>query len=209
MENNITELVFILDQSGSMAGLTDDTIGGFNSMLAKQKDTPGECYVTTVLFNDDAVTIHDRLPLAEVPDMTKKDYCPQSCTALLDAVGDTIRHIADIHRYVRAEDVPGKTLFIITTDGMENASHRYSADAIRQMIRQKREESGWEFLFLGANIDAVETAERYGIDRKRAVTYKADRAGTEEMYACMEKAAVAYRVDSRISDDWVTDITGD
>ena len=161
-KNNTTELVFILDRSGSMAGLEADTIGGFNAMLEKQKKEDGKCYVSTVLFSNDSSVLHDRLPLEQVAPMTDRDYDVGGCTALLDAVGGAIRHISNIHKYARAEDVPAQTLFVITTDGMENASRRYGADEVRRMIAEKKEQ-GWEFLFLAANIDAVQTAKRFGI----------------------------------------------
>ena len=158
-----TELVFILDRSGSMSGLETDTIGGFNSMIAKQKKEAGEALVSTVLFDNESVVIHDRLPLEDVPPMTEKEYFTLGCTALLDAVGGAIHHIGNIHKYARSEDVPEHTLFVITTDGMENASRRYSTRRVKEMIQRQKEKYGWEFLFLGANIDAVETAGHLGI----------------------------------------------
>lgn len=163
MKTNLTELVFILDRSGSMQGLEKDTIGGFNAMLEKQKKEPGEALVSTVLFDDRIEMLHDRVKLGEVRPITEKEYCVRGCTALLDAVGGAIRHIGNIHKYARPEDVPERTLFVITTDGMENASRRYTADKVRRMIEHEKEKYGWEFLFLGANIDAVETAGSLGI----------------------------------------------
>ena len=157
----MTELVFILDRSGSMAGLEADTIGGFNSMIARQKQEAGEALVSTVLFDNESVVIHDRLPLAKVPLMTKKEYFTRGCTALLDAVGGAIHHIGSIHKYARREDVPEKTLFVITTDGYENASRRYNYETVRRMIERQKEKYGWEFLFLGANIDAAKEAARW------------------------------------------------
>ncbi len=171
MKNGITELVFILDRSGSMHGLEKDTIGGFNSMLEEQRRKDGRALVTTVLFNSDYEILHDRLALEKVPAMTEDDYRVGSCTALLDAVGRTVEHISEIHRYARLEDVPENTLFVITTDGLENASRNYTADRVRKMIEDKKKEFGWEFLFLGANIDAVGTASRIGISEDRAVKY--------------------------------------
>ena len=165
MKNNVTELVFILDKSGSMAGLEKDTIGGFNAMIEKQKKEDGACYVSTVLFSDESQMLHDRLPLEQVPQMTDRDYEVCGCTALLDAIGDCIRHIENIHKYARAEDLPAHTLFVITTDGQENASHRYTGEKIKKMIGRQKEKYGWEFLFIGANIDAVATASRYGIEK--------------------------------------------
>ena len=158
----MTELVFILDRSGSMSGLEADTIGGFNSMIEKQKKEAGEALVSTVLFANDSTVIHDRLPLSEVPPLTEKEYFTRGCTALLDAVGGAIHHIGNIHKYARREDVPEKTMFIITTDGYENANRRYDYERVRRMIERQKERYGWEFLFLGANIDAAKEAARFG-----------------------------------------------
>ena len=174
----MTELVFILDRSGSMTGLEAATIGGFNSMLAQQKKEAGEALVSTVLFANDSTVIHDRLPLGEVPPLTEKEYFTCGCTALLDAVGGAIHHIGNIHKYARHEDVPEKTMFIITTDGYENASRRYDYEHVRRMIERQKEKYGWEFLFLGANIDAGKEAARFGIGADRSVNYKCDEAGT-------------------------------
>ena len=157
----MTELVFILDRSGSMSGLEKDTIGGFNSMLEKQRKEPGDAVVSTVLFDNETEVIHDRVVIADVPNLTDKEYFVRGCTALLDAVGGAIQHIGNVHKYARKEDVPEKTLFIITTDGMENASHHYTYDKVRNMIERQKERYGWEFLFLGANIDAAAEAKRY------------------------------------------------
>ena len=176
--NNITELVFILDRSGSMAGLEDDTIGGFNALIEKQRALPGQAYVSTVLFDNDAKVVHDRVKLADVKPMTRRDYQVGGCTALMDALGGAIHHIVNVHRYARPEDVPEHTLFVITTDGMENASRRYSSDKVKAMIEHEKAKYGWEFLFLAANIDAVETAARFGIGAERAVNYQADSQGT-------------------------------
>ena len=178
MKKGLTELVFILDMSGSMAQLTDDTIGGFNSVLKEHNDGKGEVLVTSYLFNNESRMIHDRLPIADVPPMTEREYTARGCTALLDAIGEAIEHIVGIHRYIREEDIPEHTIFVITTDGMENASHKFSTGYIRAKIRHEQEKYGWEFLFLAANIDAVETAEAYGIDRSRAVDYHADSEGS-------------------------------
>lgn len=202
MKNNITELVFILDRSGSMAGLESDTIGGFNALLEKQRTQPGTAYVTTVLFANRAVTIHDRLPLEKVPAMTRQDYTVGGCTALMDAIGQTIRHMVDIHRYARPEDVPEHTLFVITTDGMENASHIYSSDQVKAMIAHEKEKYGWEFLFLAANIDAVQTAARFGIDADRAVDYTADGQGTRVLYNTVSDAVSALRTHASLASDW-------
>ena len=182
IKNGITELVFILDRSGSMAGLESDTIGGFNAMIKKQKKQKGKCYVSTVLFDDISEVLHDRISLDDIKPMTDKEYTVRGCTALIDAVGGAIRHIGNIHKYARKEDVPEHTMFIITTDGMENASRKYNSDKVREMIKRQKEKYGWEFLFIGANIDAVETASRYGIDEDRAVNYVPDSAGTHILY---------------------------
>ena len=168
-KNNITELVLILDRSGSMAGLEGDTIGGFNALIEKQKKEPGECYVSTVLFDNTVEVLHDRAKLNDIKKLTEEEYFVRGCTALIDAIGGAIKHIKKIHKYIRPEDVPDKTMFVITTDGMENASHQYDSDTVKEMIEQQKKEFGWEFLFIGANIDAVETAANIGIGRDRAV----------------------------------------
>lgn len=183
--NEITELVFILDKSGSMYGLESDTIGGFNATLAEQKKQSGKTYVSTVLFSDESKVVHDRADIDTIAPMTESDYAVGGCTALLDALGDAIRHIMNIHKYARPEDVPEHTIFVITTDGMENASRRYTADRIRRMIRTQKEQHGWEFLFLAANIDAVQTARHYGIDEENAVNYEATPEGINKMYCGM------------------------
>lgn len=202
MKNNITELVFILDRSGSMHGLEKDTIGGFNSMIDKQKNQEGECYVSTVLFDDKSEVIHDRVKLSEISPMTDSDYTVGGCTALIDALGGAIHHIGNIHKYARPEDVPEHTMFIITTDGMENASHIYTSDRVRRMIERQKEKYGWEFLFIGANIDAVETAARYGIGADRAVNYNADSEGTEVVYASVARAVRSVRAKATLDESW-------
>ncbi len=196
------ELVFILDRSGSMGGLEKDTIGGFNSMLAKQRKEQGEALVSTVIFDHETEVIHDRVAIADVPDLTDNEYYVRGCTALLDAVGKSIHHIRNIHKYARKEDVSARTLFIITTDGMENASRAYSDREVKQMIKKEEEKYGWEFLFLAANIDAVETAERYGIRRERAANYNATKEGTDAMYACMSMAVESIRNVSDLDANW-------
>ena len=208
-ENNITELVFILDRSGSMAGLESDTIGGFNAMIEKQKKQEGRCWVSTVLFANESKVIHDRVPLEEVRPMTGEDYSVGGCTALIDAIGDAIHHIGSIHKYARPEDVPAHTVFVITTDGMENASRRYSAQEVRRRIEQQKEARGWEFLFIGANIDAVETAGRFGIAPDRAVNYHADKKGTNVLYACVSKAVGSIRANAPMRADWSEEIAAD
>lgn len=205
----MTELVFILDRSGSMAGLEADTIGGFNSMIAKQKKEAGEALVSTVLFDRDSTVIHDRLPLEKVPPMTEKDYFARGCTALLDAVGEAIHHIGNVHKYARREDVPEKTLFIITTDGYENASRRYSYETVQRMIERQKTKYGWEFLFLGANIDAVETANAFGIGASRAANYCCDSAGTALNYDVIGEAISAVRSSRPLNGDWKRRIDAD
>lgn len=204
-----TELVFILDRSGSMHGLEKDTIGGFNSMLDEQKKKDGAVLVTTVLFDTDYEILHDRLPLEKVPDMTEDDYRVGSCTALLDAIGRTVEHVSDIHKYARPEDVPEKTLFVITTDGLENASRKFTAGRIKRMIEEKKSEYGWEFLFLGANMDAITTASSIGIDTDRAVTFCSDSVGTAVNYKSVSKAVLGLRTSREIDSSWKEDIEAD
>ena len=188
MKKNLTEIVFILDRSGSMAGLEGDTIGGFNSMIEKQRRQEGEAYISTVLFDNHSDVIHDRVPLDKVPRLTEKEYYVRGCTALLDAVGSAVHHISNVHKYAREEDVPEKTIFVITTDGMENASRSYSYEKVRAMIEERKEKYGWEFLFLGANIDAAREAARFGIRPDRAANYHADSRGTEVIYEAVGDA---------------------
>ena len=209
MKKNLTELVFILDRSGSMSGLERDTIGGFNAMIEKQKKQDGECIVSTVLFDDESRVIHDRVSLDEIRPMTEDDYLVGGCTALIDAIGGAIHHIGNVHKYARPEDVPENTIFIITTDGQENASHRYSSDKVKQMIERQKDKYGWEFLFIGANIDAVETAKRYGIDRNRAVNYNADAQGTSVLYETVSKAVCNVRASKCMAENWSEDIDKD
>ncbi|MBQ8836823.1 MAG: VWA domain-containing protein [Clostridia bacterium] len=209
MKNNITELVFILDRSGSMAGLESDTIGGFNAMIEKQRKVDGECYVSTVLFDNESEVLHDRVKLSEIKPMTDKDYTVGGCTALIDAIGGAIHHIGNIHKYARPEDVPEHTMFIITTDGMENASRRYSSDDVKKMIERQKSKYGWEFLFIGANIDAVETAAKYGIDRDRAVNYHADTKGTHVLYDAVACAVSSVRGGAVLNKEWSAPIESD
>ncbi len=202
MKKNLTEIVFILDRSGSMAGLEGDTIGGFNAMIEKQKSEDGQAIISTVLFDNESVVIHDRLPLDRVPKLTKKEYVVRGCTALLDAVGGAIHHIGNVHKYAREEDRPEKTLFVITTDGMENASRRYDYTKVKGMIQRQKERYGWEFLFLGANIDAAKEAARFGIDADRAANYHADSEGTGVIYEEVCDAIFALRYNKPLSASW-------
>ena len=208
-KNGVTELVFILDRSGSMAGLESDTAGGFNSMLAEQREKEGECFVTTVIFDHEILTLHDRLPLRETPALTPKDVTARGCTALVDAMGKTLVHVNAIHKYARPEDVPEHTLFVVTTDGMENASKEFDADTLRAMVEQTKELYGWEFLFIGANIDAVTTARHYGIDEDRAVNYRADAKGTKTVFGSVSRAVSAMRDCAPLCADWSKEIEED
>ncbi|MBR6100803.1 MAG: VWA domain-containing protein [Ruminococcus sp.] len=198
---NTTELVFILDASGSMSPLRADTIGGFNTMLGKQRGTEGEAFVSTVMFADKARVVHDRLPLEKVADLTEKDYEPMGCTALYDAVGDAIQHIRNIHKYARKEDVPDKTLFVITTDGMENASRKFTAADVKKLISDQQEK-GWEFIFLGANIDAAAAAADIGISEERAVNYKPTGKGTAMLFRAVGAAVSMNRNAKAMSCEW-------
>ena len=209
MKKNLTELVFILDRSGSMAGLEDDTIGGFNSMLTKQKDEEGEAVVSTVLFDNECEVIHDRMDIQKIEPMTRKEYYVRGCTALLDAVGGAIHHIGNVHKYAREEDRPEKTLFVITTDGMENASRKYSYDRLKAMIERQKEKYGWEFIFLGANIDAAKEAARFGIDEDRAANYHADQKGTAVIYEAMSDVVCCLRTSRPMSKEWKRSVDED
>lgn len=209
MKKNLTELVFILDRSGSMQGLEADTIGGFNAMLEKQKKEPGQAFVSTLLFDDQTQVIHDRVPLDRVKPMTERDYYVRGCTALLDAVGGAIHHIGNIHKYARPQDVPEHTLVVITTDGMENASRRYSLPQVKRMIQRQKERYGWEFIFLGANIDAVEAAGQLGIDPDRAANYHSDSAGTRLTFQSISCAVSSMRSSAPLGSQWKSDIDRD
>ncbi len=182
MSKGLTEIVYILDRSGSMAGLEEDTIGGFNSMMAKQKETGEKALVSTVLFDDECEVIHDRVPISKVKKMTEKQYYVRGCTALLDAVGGAIHHIGNIHKYAREEDRPDKTIFVITTDGMENASSNYSYEKVQKMVKRQQKKYGWEFIFIGANIDAYAVGQKFGFRKDRTVNYVADDLGTANVY---------------------------
>ena len=209
VKNNVTELVFILDRSGSMAGLESDTIGGFNAMIEKQKNQDGKCYVSTVLFDNVSEVLHDRVDLKDIKPMTDREYTVRGCTALIDAIGGAIHHIGNVHKYARNEDVPEHTIFVITTDGMENASHKYTADKVKSMIERQKERYGWEFLFIGANIDAVETAAQYGIDKDRAVNYNADKMGTKILYKSVSTVVENVRASRPIDANWGEELNED
>ena len=210
MRKNLTEMVFILDRSGSMAGLEGDTIGGFNGMIERQREMEGEALVSTVLFSGDSEVIHDRVDIRQVEPMTRRQYCVGGCTALIDAIGGAIHHIGNVHKYAREEDRPEHTVFVITTDGMENASRRYTSDEVKAMVQKEKEKYGWEFLFLGANIDAVETAAHFGIGADRSVTFKNDHRGQQLNYDVVGKAMLHMReCAAPMSASWKDDIEED
>ena len=209
MKKNLTEMVFILDRSGSMAGLEADTIGGFNGMIEKQKNEEGEAYVSTVLFSNESAVIHDRVDIRKIEPLTDRQYFVGGCTALIDAIGGAIHHIGNVHKYAREEDVPEHTIFVITTDGMENASHRYTSAQVKAMVERQKEKYGWEFLFLGANIDAVETAGRFGIGQDRAVTFLSDSAGQRLNYREVGEAVRALRSSKPLDESWKKNIEED
>ncbi len=209
MKKNLTELVFILDKSGSMAGLEADTVGGFNSMIRRQKEQEGNALVSTVLFSNESAVLHDRVDVKKVEPLTERDYRVGGCTALIDAIGGAIRHIECVHKYARDEDVPEHTIFVITTDGMENASHRYTSEEVKRMVKRQTEEYGWEFLFLGANIDAVETAARYGIREDRAVNFHNDSMGQRLNYRVVSETVCRVRESLPIESGWKREIERD
>ena len=209
MKNNITELVFILDRSGSMSGLEGDTIGGFNSLIKKQRSQNGECYVSTILFDHESIVLHDRVRLEKIEEMTSRDYVVRGSTALIDAIGGAVKHIANIHKYARAEDVPEHTVFVIMTDGLETSSHVFSSDEVKKMIERQKEKYGWEFLFIGANIDSVETAKGFGIGADRAVNYHADGEGTAVVFNTVSEAVYNVRQSANIPVGWSEKIEKD
>ena len=209
MNRHLTELVFILDRSGSMSGLEQDTIGGFNAMLKRQQREEGEALVSTVLFDDYSKVLHNRVHINQVEPMTEREYQIGSCTALLDALGGAIHHIARIHRQLPEKERPGKTVFVITTDGMENSSRQYSVKKVRQMVRHEQEKYGWEFLFLGANMDAIATAAQYGIREDRAVRYQCDSKGTALNFAAVSMAMGSIRRGEELDRSWKADIEED
>lgn len=202
MRKDLTELVFIIDRSGSMSGLESDTIGGFNSMIRKQKQAEGEALISTVLFDNVSEVLHDRVNVKDIQPMTEQDYTVRGTTALLDAIGKAIHHIGNVHKYARQEDVPEHTMFVITTDGMENASRYYSSEKVKKMIERQKVKYGWEFLFLGANIDAVETASHFGIGADRAVNYNCDSEGTALNYEVVSDAICSVRCSAPLKADW-------
>ena len=200
MKKGLTELVFILDRSGSMSGLEADTIGGFNGMLEKQKKEDGEAYVSVVLFDDQTEVLYDRVDIKKIEPMNDNQYYVRGCTALLDAIGGAIHHIKNVHKYAREEDVPEKTLFIITTDGMENASRQYTYSKVKKMVEHEKKKYHWEFLFLGANIDAIEVAGRFGVAANRAVNFENDSEGTRLNFEVMSKAVSCARMSASVMD---------
>ena len=217
MSKGYTEIIYILDRSGSMGGLESDTIGGFNSMMEKQKKTGEKAVVSTVLFDDVCEVIHDRVPIEKIEEMTEKQYYVRGCTALLDAVGGAIHHIGNVHKYAREEDRPEKTIVVITTDGMENASSKYSRDKIEKMVKRQQKKYGWEFIFIGANIDAYAEAQKYGIRKDRAVNYVCDGIGTANVYAGVSKAVCSVMMAESLCEvegcldnsDWDEEINAD
>ena len=209
MNNNLTEIVFILDRSGSMAGLEDDTIGGFNAMVEKQKKEQGEAVLSAVLFSDGSRVLYDRVDIRKVEPMTDRQYRVGGCTALLDAIGGAVHHIANVHKYAREEDRPGKTIFVITTDGMENASRAYTYEEVQRMVKHEQEKYGWEFLFLGANMDAISAAHSFGIRADRAVRYRRDSTGTALNYSVVSETVARVRRHERIEPDWSAPIEAD
>ena len=202
IKNGITEMVFIIDKSGSMAGMEEDTVGGFNAMIEKQKKLDGKCYISTVLFSNRSSVLHDRVDIQKIEPMTESEYSVGGGTALLDAIGGAIHHIGNVHKYARNEDVPEHTIFVITTDGMENASCEYDSERVKHMIRRQEERYGWEFLFVAANIDAVETARNIGIRRERAANYRQTREGTHKVYEAVEYAMCSLRCEAPLGDEW-------
>lgn len=209
MKKGLCEAVFILDRSGSMGGLESDTVGGFNAMLKKQKNTEGTALVTTVLFNQKSHILHDRLDINEVKPLTEDNYTVGGTTALLDAIGGAITHISGVHKYIREEDRPENTIFVITTDGMENASREYSADQVRRLIEKQKSKAGWEFIFLGANIDAVETASRFGIDKDHTADFHADEIGIGTQFEAVDAAIRSVRSSGKLKGSWKKAVDAD
>ena len=207
---NLTELVFIIDKSGSMSGLESDTIGGFNSLIKKHKKEEGDALISVVFFNDNQDVVLDRVDINKVKELTEEDYVCMSCTALLDAVGESIKHIRNIHKYARKEDIPEKTVFVIMTDGLENASEKYRYHDVKRLIERAKEENNWEFLFLGANIDAIGEAKNIGIEEDYAVEFCCDEKGIELNYEAVSDAVKMMRCcDEKLSGDWKRNIEKD
>ena len=209
---NKMELVFILDRSGSMSGLESDTIGGFNSVLEKQrkaKDKNGQINVTTALFDNEYELLHNKIPIQEVKPLTEKEYFVRGSTALLDAIGKTISQVKAEQNKLNSKEKSGKVLFVIITDGMENASKEYTVNAIKKLINEQKEKENWEFLFLGANIDAIKTAESFGIDGSRAAQYKSDSIGTQNNYKSINNAVEEFRLNNELKDSWKKEIEED
>ncbi|HAW13473.1 MAG TPA: hypothetical protein DCW34_07445 [Erysipelotrichaceae bacterium] len=209
MKKNLSEIVFLLDRSGSMSGLEKDTIGGFNAMIEKQKKEEGEALISTILFDHEMKVLHDRVKVQDVKPISEKDYQVRGCTALLDAMGGAIHHIGNVHKYARNEDVPEHTIFVITTDGMENASSHYSSSKVRTMVERQKEKYGWEFLFLGANMDAIAAAKDFGIEEDKAVEYRSDDIGTRLNYAVMSEAICEFRTKGTVEKSWKQKIEND
>ena len=209
MKKNLSEIVFLLDRSGSMSGLEKDTIGGFNAMIEKQKKEEGEALISTILFDHEMKVLHDRVKVQDVKPINEKDYQVRGCTALLDAMGGAIHHIGNVHKYARNEDVPEHTIFVITTDGMENASSHYSSSKVRTMVERQKEKYGWEFLFLGANMDAIAAAKDFGIEEDKAVEYRSDDIGTRLNYAVMSEAICEFRTKGTVEKSWKQKIEND
>ena len=209
MKKNLSEIVFLLDRSGSMSGLEKDTIGGFNAMIEKQKKEEGEALISTILFDHETKVLHDRVQVQDVKPISEKDYQVRGCTALLDAMGGAIHHIGNVHKYARNEDVPEHTIFVITTDGMENASSHYSSSKVRTMVERQKEKYGWEFLFLGANMDAIAAAKNFGIEEDKAVEYRSDDIGTRLNYAVMSEAICEFRTKGTVEKSWKQKIEND
>lgn len=209
MKKNLSEIVFLLDRSGSMSGLEKDTIGGFNAMIEKQKKEEGEALISTILFDHEMKVLHDRVKVQDVKPINENDYQVRGCTALLDAMGGAIHHIGNVHKYARNEDVPEHTIFVITTDGMENASSHYSSSKVRTMVERQKEKSGWEFLFLGANMDAIAAAKDFGIEEDKAVEYRSDDIGTRLNYAVMSEAICEFRTKGTVEKSWKQKIEND
>lgn len=202
VKNGIAELVFILDRSGSMAGMEQDTIGGFNSMIERQRKLEGTAYISTVLFSNYSKVLHDRVDITKIEPLNENQYIVGGSTALLDAIGGAIHHIGNVHKYARPEDVPEHTIFIITTDGMENASQMYGSEKVKQMIKRQEERYGWEFVFVAANIDAVETADNLGIRRERAANYNQTKEGTQSVYEAVDCLMTSVRCKVKASEEW-------